>query len=67
MRRQWDRMTFVHVDTPVALRDRAASIRWVASTERLHNEAKALVALAEQLEAQAFLLENNIDKQQMAA
>jgi hypothetical protein len=45
---------YVHVETAVTLRDRAASIRWVAGTQRLQNEAKALLEFAEHLEAQAF-------------
>ena len=48
---------YVHVETALTLRDRAASIRWVASTERLHNEAKALLEFAERLEAEAFNME----------
>jgi hypothetical protein len=46
-----------HVDTPTALRGRAASIRWAAETERYSQNADGLLKLAEHLEAQAFKLE----------
>ena len=58
---------YVHVETATELRDRAASIRWVANTARLQNEAKALLEFADRLEAQAFNVEAQDSGQHAAA
>ena len=57
---------YVHVETARTLRDRAASFRWAASTERLQNEAKALLEFADRLETEAFNMEVQ-SKQPVAA
>ena len=58
---------YVHVETAGTLRDRAASIRWVATTDRSRQEAAELLRLAEELEEQAFIVEKKQDKGQATA
>ena len=57
----------VYVETPTTLRDRAASLRWVATTDRLQGQKASLLKLAEHLEDQAFQMEMRQQGERIAA